>query len=112
MQFATGPTAATLTTDRHSGPTWEAGFFLPCLSIAENNSVRLCFIETLYWCLCRFAAAENHEVVRIVLDSRPKLLRPTGLTPSLQHPVHVQVREQGADHTTLWSATIIVLTAR
>src|SRR5271157_474100 len=50
-----------------------------------------------FQCLCRFAAAEYHEVVRVVHDSRPKLLRPPGLTPSLQHPVHIQVREQRAN---------------
>src|ERR1039457_776515 len=63
-------------------------------------------------CFCRFAATEDHKVVRVVYDSRPKLLRPPGLSPSLQHPVHIQICEQRTDHTSLWSAAIIVLSTR
>src|SRR5271169_3521772 len=35
-------------------------------------------------CLVRFAATEDHEVVRIRHDSRLKLFSPFGLLPSLQ----------------------------
>ena len=45
---ATGSTAATPTTARHSGLTSEVWIYLPCLSIAGNKSVRLCFSETIY----------------------------------------------------------------
>src|ERR1019366_1850204 len=63
-------------------------------------------------CLFRFSATENHEVVRVRHDARLKLLPTFGLFPSLQHPVHVQIREQRTDHTSLWSAAIIALPAR
>jgi len=47
-------------------------------------------------CLRRFSTAEDHEVIRVIHDARPPLLPTSGLPPSLQHPVHVEIREQRA----------------
>src|ERR1035438_1262607 len=54
-----------------------------------------------FQCLVRFSATEYHEIVRVVHDFRPVLLPTFGLLPSLQHPVHVEVRQQGTDHSPL-----------
>src|SRR5215469_9561539 len=47
-------------------------------------------------CLSRFAATENHEIIRVVHDMGVKLLSPFGVPPTLQQTVHVQVGEQRA----------------
>src|SRR5579871_6723876 len=68
---------------------------------------RLLFLQCQFWppqhptrplqCLRRFSTTEDHEVIRVIHYARPKLPRPTGLPPSLQHPVHIQVCEQRTD---------------
>src|SRR5207247_10187008 len=63
-------------------------------------------------CLLRFAATEDHEVIRIVHDLRSKLLPSPRLPPALPHPVHVQIGERWADHPALRSTSIVILPAR
>ena len=46
-------------------------------------------------CLRRFAATENHEIIRVVHDMGVKLLSPFGVPPTPQQTVHVQVGEHG-----------------
>src|SRR5215472_8381286 len=60
-------------------------------------------------CLGRFAATENHEIVRVVHDMGVKLLSPFGVPPTLQQTVHVQVGKHWAGHPTLRSPTVEIL---
>src|SRR5262249_16425347 len=62
-------------------------------------------------CLSRFAATENHEIVRVVHDMSVKLLSPFGVPPTLQQTVHVQVGEHRAGDSpyakgNLWPARL------
>src|SRR5215469_4291796 len=62
--------------------------------------------------LGRFAATENHEIVRVVHDMSVKLLSPFGVPPALQQTVHVQVGEHWAGHPSLRCPTVAVLPSR
>ena len=50
-------------------------------------------------CLSRFAATENHEIIRIGDYMGVKLLSPFGVPPSLQQTIHIQVGQHGAGHS-------------
>src|SRR5215471_9415412 len=63
-------------------------------------------------CLGRFAATENHEVIRVVHYMGIELLSPFGVPPTLQQTVHVQVGEHGAGHSTLRSPAVAILPSR
>src|ERR1017187_192812 len=82
------------------------------LPLVESQSQPIQYSTRPFQCLVRFSATENHEIVRVVHDFRPVLLPTFGLPPSFQHPVHVEVRQQRADHSPLRGAAIIVLPAR
>src|SRR5258708_17306927 len=63
-------------------------------------------------CLCRFAATENHEIIRVVHDMGVKLLSPFGVPPTLQQTVHVQVGEHGTGHSSLRRSAVAALPSR
>src|SRR5215472_10437823 len=62
--------------------------------------------------LGRFAATENHEIVRVVHDMSVELLPPFGVPPTLQQTVHVQVGEQRAGHPSLRCPAVAILPSR
>src|SRR5271165_3414218 len=60
--------------------------------------------------LRRMSATEYHEIVRVVYDDSPILLALSRFPPVFEIPVHVQVRQQRTDDSTLWCA--LPLTSR
>src|ERR1700684_3438625 len=52
-------------------------------------------------CLRRAAATENHEIIGVVDHPGAENLTPSGDSPVVQKTVHIQVGEQGTNHTTL-----------
>jgi hypothetical protein len=65
-----------------------------------------------FQCLLRFAATEDHEIIRVVDYLRLKSLSPFGVLPTLQQTVHVQVGEHRAGHPTLRSPAVAILPSR
>src|SRR5579875_3367229 len=62
--------------------------------------------------LGRMAASEDHEIVRVVDNFRLKSFSPSGDSPVLQEPIHVEVGEQGAGNPALRSSTAALSTSR
>src|SRR5215813_11216143 len=111
------PPAILLVTMRPERVTQKVEALLSCLLDARLRLIQgdphPCYhLPRPIQCLCRFAATENHEIVRVVHDMGVKLLSQFGVPPTLQQTVHVQVGEHRAGHPSLRCSTVAAFPSR